>query len=60
MIYNILKSESDIRIMGRILKNNTVAISRRLSICLPCTKLWRRPGAALFTHANGRWGGVKP
>lgn len=53
MVYTFKKVKSDIRIKGRILKNNTVAISRRLSICLPCTKVWRRPGVALFTHANG-------
>lgn len=56
MVYTFKKVKSDIGIKGRILKK-TVAISWRLSIWQPCTKVWRRPKSALFTHANGRGGG---
>lgn len=56
MVYTFKKVKSDIGIKGRILKK-TVATSWRLSIWLPCTKVWRRPKSALFTHA--KWGGGK-
>lgn len=59
MVYTFKKVKSDIGIKGRILKKTGITItSRQLSIWLPCTKVWRSPKSALFTHAKR--GGVKP